>query len=56
METPAQAAERLHTALFGKNRDETCLDIVINNNLEQRLLIAKSYYEQFGSPLYIFRI
>ena len=52
METPAQAAERLHTALFGKNRDETCLDIVINNNLEQRLLIAKAYGEKYGTPLY----
>ena len=52
MEDPAAAAERLHTALFGKNREETCLDIVINNNLEHRLLIAKKYGELFGNPLY----
>ena len=52
MEDPKNAAERLHTALFGKNREETCLDIVINNNLEQRLLIAKKYGELFGNPLY----
>ena len=52
MEDPKAAAERLHTALFGKNREETCLDIVINNDLEHRLLIAKSYGEMFGSPLY----
>ena len=52
MEEPKNAAERLHTALFGKNREETCLDIVINNNLEQRLLIAKKYGELFGNPLY----
>ena len=52
MEDPTAAAERLHTALFGKNRDETCLDIVINNDLEHRLLIAKKYGELFGNPLY----
>jgi hypothetical protein len=52
MENPSDAAERLHQALFGKERDETCLDIVINNSLEQRLLIAKAYGEKYGSPLY----
>ena len=52
MEDPQAAAERLHTALFGKNREETCLDIVINNDLEHRLLIAKKYGELFGNPLY----
>ena len=52
MEDPKAAAERLHSALFGKNREETCLDIVINNDLEHRLLIAKKYGELFGNPLY----
>ena len=52
MEDPKSAAEKLHTALFGKNREETCLDIVINNDLEHRLLIAKKYGELFGNPLY----
>ena len=52
MEDPKAAAERLHTALFGKNREETCLDIVINKDLEHRLLIAKKYGELFGNPLY----
>ena len=52
MEDPKDAAERLHSALFGKNREETCLDIVINNDLEHRLLIAKKYGELFGNPLY----
>ena len=52
MEDPSAAAERLHTALFGKNREETCLDVVINNDLEHRLLIAKKYGELFGNPLY----
>jgi hypothetical protein len=52
MEDPKAAAERLHTALFGKNREETCLDIVTNNDLEHRLLIAKKYGEIFGKPLY----
>ena len=52
MEDPKDAAERLHSALFGKNREETCLDVVINNDLEHRLLIAKKYGELFGNPLY----
>ena len=52
MESPGSAAERLHQALFGKEREETCLDIVITNNLEQRLLIAKSYGVKYGTPLY----
>ena len=52
MEAPNDAADRLHQALFGKEREETCLDIVINNSLEQRLLIAKSYGQNFGNPLY----
>ena len=53
MEDPKSAAERLHTALSEKkNREETCLDVVINNDLEHRLLIAKSYGEMFGTPLY----
>ena len=52
MEDPKDAAERLHSALIGKNREETCLDIVINNDLEHRLLIAKKYGELFGNPLY----
>ena len=53
MEDPQSAAERLHTALFGKgNREETCVDIIINNDLEHRLLIAKKYGELYKSPLY----
>lgn len=53
MEDPKSAAERLHTALSDKkNKEETCLDIVINNDLEHRLLIAKTYGELFKNPLY----
>ena len=52
MEDPKNAAERLHTALFGKNREETCLDVIINNDLEHRLLIAKKYGELYKNPLY----
>ena len=52
MEDPKSAAERLHTALFGKEREETCTDIIINNDLEHRLLIAKKYGELYGNPLY----
>ena len=53
MEDPKAAAERLHTALSDKkNKEETCLDIVINNDLEHRLLIAKTYGELFKNPLY----
>ena len=53
MEDPKSAAERLHQALFDKkNKEETCTDIIINNDLEHRLLIAKKYGELYKSPLY----
>ena len=40
------SAERLHEALYGKNKDETCLEIVITNNLQQRLEISNMYQEK----------
>lgn len=49
---PKKDAERLHTALFGKNREETCLDIIINNDLGARIEIAKAYHKAYGSQLY----
>lgn len=53
MEDPKSAAERLHQALFDKkSKEETCTDIIINNDLEHRLLIAKKYGELYGNPLY----
>ena len=53
MEDPQAGAERLHQALFGKgNREETCVDVIINNDLEHRLLIAKKYGELYKNPLY----
>ena len=53
MEDPKSAAERLHQALFEKKaKEETCTDIIINNDLEHRLLIAKKYGELYKSPLY----
>ena len=52
MESPEAAAERLHGALFGKNRDETVIDIIVNNNLEERLKIAKAYGQAYKNPLY----
>ena len=52
MGEPKQEAERLHEALFGKGKEETCLDIISNYDLEGRLMIAKAYGETFGNPLY----
>ena len=53
MEDPKSAAERLHNALFGKKQtEETCTDIIISNDLEHRLLIAKKYGELYKNPLY----
>lgn len=52
MESPKDAADRMHGALFGKNKEETCLDIVINNPLDRRLEIAKVYQETYGKELY----
>ena len=43
MEDTQAVAERLHKALFEKkNQDETFCDVIINNDLEHRLLIAKN--------------
>ena len=53
MEDTQAVAERLHKALFEKkNQDETFCDLIINNDLEHRLLIAKKYGELYKSPLY----
>ena len=53
MEDPKSAAQHLHQALFDKkNKEETRTDIIINNDLEHRLLIAKKYGELYGNPLY----
>ena len=46
------SAERLHEALYGKNKDETCLEIVITNNLQQRLEISNMYQELYKKSLY----
>ena len=52
MEDKTADAERLHQALSSKNKEETCTDIIINNDLENRLLIAKKYGELYSKPLY----
>lgn len=52
MGEPKEEAERLHNALFGKNKEETCFDIISNYDLEGRLMIAKAYGQAFGNPLY----
>ena len=53
MEPIEEAANLLHEALFKKkNKEETCCDIIVKNDLEHRLLIAKKYGELFKNPLY----
>ena len=52
MEDKTADAERLHQALSSKNKEETFNDIIINNDLENRLLIAKKYGELYSKPLY----
>ena len=44
--------ERLHEALNGKNKDETCLEIVITHDLLQRIEISKIYQEIYKKSLY----
>ena len=46
------AAEQLHKALQGKNRDEAFLDIVITHDLIQRIEIAKIFQELYKKSLY----
>jgi hypothetical protein len=45
-------AERIHQAFQGKNKEETILDVVITNDLNQRLEIANTYEELYKTPLY----
>lgn len=53
MESVKQSAERLHTCLStGKDKDETCLNIVITNPLNRRLEIAYTYETLYHYPLY----
>ena len=53
VDTEKEAADRLHDALFNKKEKEaTCCDIIVNNDLEHRLLIAKKYGELYKNPLY----
>jgi len=52
MSTIKISAERLHEALNRKNKDETCLEIVVTNNLQQRLEISLLYEELYKKSLY----
>ena len=45
-------AERIHQAFQGKNKEETILDVVITNDLNQRLEIANTYEELYKTSLY----
>ena len=45
-------AERIHQAFQGKNKEETILDIVITNDLNQRLEIVNTYEELYKTSLY----
>ena len=52
MSTIKISVERLHEALNSKNKDETCLEIVVTNNLQQRLEISLMYEELYKKSLY----
>ena len=53
MSSPEEIADRLYNAFKSKkNVEETFVDVIINNDLENRLLIAKKYGEKYQNPLY----
>ena len=53
MGDPETEAKKINESIKSKkNAEETLVDIIINNNLEHRLLIAKKYGELFKTPLY----
>jgi hypothetical protein len=53
MSNPEEIADRLfNTFKSKKNVEETFVDVIINNDLEHRLLIAKKYGEKYKNPLY----
>ena len=48
-----EKAEKLNAALKSKKGvEEIFVDVIINNDLEKRLLIAKKYGEMYKNPLY----
>lgn len=52
MESPDQAAQRLYNDLRSKNKEETTLNIIMNNNLKQRIAIAQCYSSISRERLY----
>ena len=53
MGDPETEAKKINESIKSKkNAEETLVDIIINNDLEHRLLIAKKYGELFKTPLY----
>ena len=54
MSSPEEIADRLYNAFKSKKNleEETFVDVITSNDLENRLLIAKKYGEKYENPLY----
>ena len=53
MSSPEEIADRLYNTFKSKkNLEETFVDVITSNDLENRLLIAKKYGEKYENPLY----
>lgn len=52
MSTISEIAEILHQNLYGKKKDDIILDVIMNNNLVNRVYIANYYQSTYGTSLF----
>ena len=53
MDDPRICADLLNESLNGKkNKEETVYNVIVNNNLSQRLKIADEYFNAYNKELY----
>ena len=52
MSTVSDIADQLHANLYGKKKEDLILDIVMNNNLQNRVAIAQYYKATYETSLF----
>lgn len=52
MDKIKEAGDMLHSGLQTKNKEDAVLDVITNNNLEERIQICNYYTERYNTDLY----
>ena len=52
MSTVSDIADQLHANLYGKKKEDLILDVVMNNNLQNRVAIAQYYKATYETSLF----